>query len=52
MDSSTLSNLGGIVMTYGECKKQILALIEEYAPNTDNYTEDEDIATRIPFWLI
>lgn len=36
-------------MTYGECKKQILALIEEYAPNTDNYTEDEDIATRIPF---
>mgnify|MGYP001779548722 FL=1 len=36
-------------MTYGESKKQILALIEEYAPNTDNYTEDEDIATRIPF---
>lgn len=36
-------------MTYGECKKQILALIEEYAPNTDNYTEDEDITTRIPF---
>ena len=30
-------------------QKQILALIEEYAPNTDNYTEDEDIATRIPF---
>lgn len=36
-------------MTYGECKKQILALIEEYAPNSDVFTEDEDIATRLPF---
>ena len=36
-------------MTYGECKKQILALIEEYTPNNKNLTEDEDIATRMPF---
>lgn len=36
-------------MTYGECKKQILALIEEYTPDNNNYTEDEDIATRLPF---
>ena len=36
-------------MTYGECKRQILALIEEYSPNVDNYTEDEDIAIRMPF---
>lgn len=37
-------------MTYGESKKQILALIEEYAPNMNmnNFTEDEDIALRIP----
>ena len=38
-------------MTYGECKKQILALIEEYAPNITNYTEDEDISTRLPFLI-
>lgn len=36
-------------MTYGESKKQILALIEEYAPNSTIFTEDEDINTRIPF---
>ena len=35
-------------MTYGESKKQILALIEEYAPNINNFTEDEDIALRLP----
>ena len=36
-------------MTYGESKKQIWALIEEYAPNSTIFTEDEDINTRIPF---
>lgn len=36
-------------MTYGENKKITLALIEEYAPNMDNKTEDEDIALRLPF---
>ena len=36
-------------MTYGECKKQILALIEEYTPNNNSLTEDEHIATRMPF---
>ncbi len=36
-------------MTYGENKKITLALIEEYAPNMKNKTEDEDIATRLPF---
>lgn len=36
-------------MTYGESKKQILALIEEYAPNNTMLTEDEDINTRFPF---
>ena len=35
-------------MTYGESKKQVLALIEEYAPNINNFTEDEDIALRLP----
>lgn len=35
-------------MTYGESKKQVLALIEEYAPNMDILTEDEDIALRLP----
>lgn len=37
-------------MTYGESKKQVLALIEEYAPNKDmnSFTEDEDIALRLP----
>ena len=35
-------------MTYGESKKQVLALIEEYSPVMDNLTEDEDIATRLP----
>lgn len=37
-------------MTYGESKKQILALIEEYAPNRDknSFTDDEDIALRLP----
>ncbi len=35
-------------MTYGESKKQILALIEEYSPAMNNLTEDEDIATRLP----
>ncbi len=36
-------------MTYGENKKITLALIEEYTPNMKAYTEDEDIATRLPF---
>lgn len=36
-------------MTYGENKKITLALIEEYAPNIDKKTEDEDIAVRLPF---
>ena len=36
-------------MTYGENKKITLALIEEYAPNMETYTEDEDIASRLPF---
>lgn len=36
-------------MTYGENKKITLALIEEYAPNMTNLTEDEDIANRLPF---
>ena len=35
-------------MTYGESKKQILALIEEYSPAMNKLTEDEDIATRLP----
>ena len=35
-------------MTYGESKKQVLALIEEYAPSLDGLTEDEDIALRLP----
>lgn len=36
-------------MTFGESKKQVLALIEEYAPHiTKDYTEDEDIALRLP----
>lgn len=36
-------------MTYGDNKKITLALIEEYSPNMDNKTEDEDIALRLPF---
>lgn len=36
-------------MTYGENKKITLALIEEYAPNMVDKTEDEDIALRLPF---
>ena len=36
-------------MTYGENKKITLALIEEYAPNIEQKTEDEDIAMRLPF---
>lgn len=36
-------------MTYGESKKITLALIEEYSPNMDEKTEDEDIALRLPF---
>lgn len=36
-------------MTYGENKKITLALIEEYAPNITELTEDEDIANRLPF---
>ncbi len=35
-------------MTYGESKKQVLALIEEYSLNSDVLTEDEDIALRLP----
>lgn len=35
-------------MTYGDCKKQVLALIEEYAPTMIGFTEDEDIALRMP----
>lgn len=35
-------------MTYGESKKQVLALIEEYSPTMNNLTEDEDIAIRLP----
>lgn len=36
-------------MTYLESKKEILALIEEYSPNVDTKTDDEDISLRIPF---
>ena len=36
-------------MTYGDNKKITLALIEEYAPNMNDKTEDEDIALRLPF---
>lgn len=36
-------------MTYGENKKITLALIEEYSPNMNNKTEDEDIVLRLPF---
>ena len=36
-------------MTYGENKKITLSLIEEYAPNMAQLTEDEDIARRLPF---
>ena len=36
-------------MTYGENKKITLALIEEYSPNMNNKTEDENIALRLPF---
>ena len=36
-------------MTYGENKKITLALIEEYTPNTNTYTEDDDISRRLPF---
>lgn len=36
-------------MTYGDNKKITLALIEEYAPNMTELTEDEDIANRLPF---
>lgn len=36
-------------MTYGENKKITLALIEEYSPNMNEKTEDEDIALRLPF---
>lgn len=36
-------------MTYGENKKITLALIEEYAPDLTELTEDEDIANRLPF---
>ena len=36
-------------MTYVENKKITLALIEEYSPNMNNKTEDEDIALRLPF---
>ncbi len=35
-------------MTYGDNKKLTLALIEEYAPNMINKTEDDDIALRLP----
>lgn len=35
-------------MTYGDNKKLTLALIEEYAPNMVNKTEDDDIALRLP----
>lgn len=35
-------------MTYGENKKIMLALIEEYSPNMTNKTEDDDIALRLP----
>lgn len=35
-------------MTYGDNKKLTLALIEEYAPNMVNQTEDDDIALRLP----
>lgn len=35
-------------MTYGESKKQVLALIEEYTPNMDSFTEDKDIELRLP----
>lgn len=38
-------------MKYGEMKKTILALIEEYTPNIQTYTEDEDINSRLPFLI-
>lgn len=34
-------------MTLGQVKKTALALIEEYAPDNDLLTEDDDIQTRI-----
>ncbi len=34
-------------MTLGENKKVTLALIEEYSPNNNMLTDDEDIATRL-----
>lgn len=34
-------------MTLGQVKKTALALIEEYAPDNDLLTDDEDIQTRI-----
>lgn len=36
-------------MKYGDIKRTILALIEEYTPSVINYTEDEDILNRLPF---
>ena len=34
-------------MTLGQVKKTALALIEEYAPDNDLLTDDEDIQMRI-----
>ena len=34
-------------MTLNENKKITLALIEEYSPNNEYLTEDEDIANRL-----
>ena len=33
-------------MTYGENKKIFFSLIDEYAPNTEFFTEDEDARTK------
>lgn len=33
-------------MTYGENKKIFLSLVDEYAPNLSEFTEDEDIITK------
>lgn len=35
-------------MTYGTCKKQILALADELNVNTEEFTDDEDIVVKMP----
>lgn len=36
-------------MTLEEMKTKVYALIEEYSENADDLTEDEDLATKMPF---